>query len=92
MGKACLAEAVKRIFAGDGCECIRAAAAAGITPISDQLRANARTADQLRAGARNRGFPIKSSVILPPYKTVLQVFALSSPRPGACRSVGRTVV
>ena len=44
-------------FAGDGCECIRAAAAAGITPISDQLRANARTADQLRAGARTAGSP-----------------------------------
>ena len=37
---------------GDGCGCIRAAAAAGVTPNSDQLRAGARTADQLRASAR----------------------------------------
>ena len=81
MGKTSLGQAVTAESDGDGCERIRAAAAAGIhvTPISDQLRANARTADQLRAGERNCDFPIKSSVILPPYKTVLQVFALSSP-------------
>ena len=72
MGKTSLGQAVTADSDGDGCEWIRAAAAARITPISDQLRANARTTDQLRAGARNIDFPIKSSVILPPYKTVLQ--------------------
>ena len=44
--------------------------------------------DQLRAGARwcaHSGFTIKSSVILPPYKTVLQAFALSSPIPSRIR-------
>ena len=47
-----LEQAVTADSDGDGCECIPAAVAAGITPISDQLRADARTADQLRAGAR----------------------------------------
>ena len=57
MGKTSLGQAVTADSDGDGCEWIRAAAAAGITPISDQLRANARTADQLRAGARTAGSP-----------------------------------
>ena len=78
MGKTSLGQAVTADSDGDGHERISAAAAARITPISDQLRANARTADQLRWCAHS-GFTIKSSVILPPYKTVLHAFALSSP-------------
>ena len=44
MGKTSLGQAVTADSDGDGCKRISAAAAARITPISDQLRANARTA------------------------------------------------
>ena len=52
MGKTSLGQAVTADSDGDGCKRNSAAAAARITPISDQLRANARVADQLRAIAR----------------------------------------
>ena len=57
MGKTSLGQAVTADSDGDGCKRNSAAAAARITPISNKLRANARTADQLRAGARTAGSP-----------------------------------
>ena len=63
-----------------------------ITPVSYQLRANARASDQLRATRATRiqstadPHLIRSS--LPPYKNTLQVFVCSSPMP-AGRSIPR---
>ena len=64
-----------------------------ITPVTYQLRANARASDQLRATRATRiqstadPYLIRSS--LPPYKNTLQVFVCSSPKKAlgvACRN------